>query len=261
MIAKRILPAIRDFVQILVDGWGKPNVRDEGGIRSLQFSGGAIQSSMRLSDPYELDLSYTRAMMGFLLFNDDPQHILLVGLGGGSLSKYCHQQFPKARITTLENNPDVIALRDQFLMPPDNEHFQIVLADAAEYLTHSDLQADVILLDGYDAEGLPRNLCSESFYSNCWNALSAQGVLVVNIWGGESNRGTYLERLRGIFNGRVWWSRPRNSTNLIVFAIKDEHFYPKWARLIAKAQTLSTRYRLDLTWLVKNMRLREEPDG
>lgn len=260
-MAKRILPAIRDFVQILVDGWGKPCVREDDGCRSLQFNDGAVQSSMRVSEPFELDLGYTRAMMGFLLFNDEPQHILLVGLGGGSLSKYCYHQFPQARITTLEINPDVIALRDEFLIPPDSERFEIVQADAADYLTRSDLHADVILLDGYDAEGLPKSLCAESFYSNCWQALSTQGVLVANLWGGEPNRGVYLNRLRGIFDGRVWWSKPRNSSNLIVFAVKNEHFYPQWSRLIAKAQTLSTRYRLDLTWVVKNMRLRVEPDG
>jgi len=28
-----------------------------------------------------------------------------------------------------------------------------------------------------------------------------------------------------------------------------------------KAQTLGKRYRLDLLWVLKNMRLREEPDG
>ncbi len=260
-MTKRILPAIRDFVQILVEGWGKPDVREDDGCRSLHFNDGAVQSSMRVSEPYELDLSYTRAMMGFLLFNDAPQRILLVGLGGGSLSKYCYQQFPQARITTLEINPDVIALRDEFLIPPDNDRFEVVQADAVDYLARSDLHADVILLDGYDAEGLPKSLCTESFYSNCWQALSTQGVLVANLWGGEANRGTYLNRLRSIFDGRVWWSRPRNSTNLIVFAVKNEHFYPQWSRLIAKAQTLSTRYRLDLTWVVKNMRLREEPDG
>lgn len=261
MAAKRILPAMRDYLRILVDGWGKPDVREEDGTRSLHFSGGATQSSMRLSEPFELDLSYTRAMMGFLLFNDEPQHILLVGLGGGSLSKYCYQQFPQARITTLEINPDVIALRDQFLIPPDSERFHVEQTDAADYLLRSNLHTDVILLDGYDSEGLPKNLCSESFYSNCWNALNEQGVLVVNIWGGESNRGLYLTRLRGIFDGRVWWSKPRNSSNLIVFGVKNQHFYPQWARMIAKAQTLSTRYRLDLTWLVKNMRLRVEPDS
>jgi hypothetical protein len=69
-MTKRILPAIRDFVQILVDGWGKPGVSEDGGVRSLQFSNGAVQSSMRVSEPFELDLSYTRAMMGFLLFRN-----------------------------------------------------------------------------------------------------------------------------------------------------------------------------------------------
>ena len=83
------------------------------------------------------------------------------------------------------------------------------------------LQADIILLDGYDAEGLPSCLCAESFYANCWQALSAQGVLVANLWGGEPNRGVYLNRLRGIFDGRVWWSKPRDSSNLIVFAVKN----------------------------------------
>jgi spermidine synthase len=258
---KRILPAIRDFVQILVDGWGKPSVCDEAGVRSLQFNGGAVQSSMRVSTPYELDLSYTRTMMGFLLINAEPQHILLVGLGGGSLSKYCYRQFPQARITTLEINPDVIALRDDFLMPPDGKRFQIVQSDACDYLARSDVHADVILLDGYDAEGLPRCLCTESFYSNCWQALSAQGVLVANLWGGESNRGVYLNRLRGIFDGRVWWTQPRESSNLIVFAVKNQYYYPQWSRLVSKAQALDKRYRLDLLWVVKNMRLREEPDG
>ena len=258
---KRILPAIRDFVQILVDGWGKPNVSEDGGVRSLHFNSGVVQSSMRVSAPFELDLSYTRSMMGFLLFNAEPQHILLVGLGGGSLSKYCYHQFPQARITTLEINPDVIALRDEFLVPPDNKRFQVVQSDACEYLARSDVQADIILLDGYDAEGLPPCLCAESFYTNCWQALSAQGVLVANLWGGEPNRGVYLNRLRGIFDGRVWWSKPRDSSNLIVFAVKNQHFYPQWSRLMSKAQTLDKRYRLDLLWVVNNMRRREDPDG
>jgi spermidine synthase len=260
-MTKRILPALKEFVHILMDGWGKPGIYEHGGIRSLHFNGGAVQSSMRVSKPFELDLSYTRTMMGFLLFNAEPQNILLVGLGGGSLSKFCYQQFPQARITTLEINQDVIALRDKFLVPPDNERFQVVHTDACEYLAHSDVHADVILLDGYDAEGLPNCLCAESFYSNCWQALSTQGVLVANLWGGASNRGVYLNRLRGIFDGRVWWSKPRDSSNLIVFALKNEDYYPQWSRLMTKAQTLGKRYRLDLPWVVNHMRRREDPDG
>jgi hypothetical protein len=44
----------------------------------------------------------------------------------------------------------------------------------------------------------------------------------------------------------VWWSKPRNSSSLIVFAVKNEHFFPQWWRLMLKAQTLGKRYRLNL---------------
>ncbi len=251
-------PALRDLVKILVHSQVTARAHDEDGVRCLRFNEGAVQSSMRVSAPFELDLSYTRTMMGFLLFNAEPRHILLVSLGGGSLSKYCHRQFPQARITTLEINPDVIALRDEFLIPPDDERFRVVQADACDYLARSDVQADIILLDGYDAAGLPDCLCSASFYSNCRQALSARGVLVANLWNGEPNRGLYLGRLNGIFDGRVWWSRPNDSLSLIVFAVKSAHYYPQWSRLVAAARTLGARYRLDLARVVNDMRQRPE---
>jgi spermidine synthase len=260
-MTKHTLPALRDLIEILVDSQVAPGVHDEDGVRCLRFNNGTVQSAMRVSAPFELDLSYTQTMMGFLLFNAEPRHVLLVGLGGGSLSKYCHRQFPQAHITTLEINPDVIALRDKFLIPPDDERFQVIQADASEYLARNDVQTDILLLDGYDAAGLPHCLCSESFYSNCRQALSAHGVLVANLWNGEPNRAVYLDRLNGIFDGRVWWSRPRDSNSLIVFAVKSDHYYPQWSRLMSAAQTLGARYRLDLARVVNDMRERPDPDN
>lgn len=260
-MTKRLLPALRDAVQRLLPDAGKPRIQDDDGVRCLRFDSGALQSTMRLAEPYALDLSYTRTMMGFMLFNAEPRHILLVGLGGGSLSKYCHRRFPQARITTLEIDPDVIALRDEFLIPPDDERFQIVQADARDWLARADAQADVMLLDAYDAAGLPDDLCAEPFYSNCWRALDEQGVLVANYWGGEPDRGVYLERLRSIFDGRVWWSQAPDSDNLIAFAVKNPQFYPKWSRLMTAAQALDRRYALGLAKVVNDMRERPDPDA
>jgi hypothetical protein len=59
----------------------------------------------------------------------------------------------------------------------------------------------------------------------------------------------------------VWWSKPRNSSNLIVFAVKNEHFYLQWSRLMSKVQGMDKRYLLDLLWVVNNLLLREDPDG
>jgi spermidine synthase len=232
----------------------KPLVYEDEGVRSLHFCCLAVQSSMRLSDPFELDLSYTQTMMGFLVFIDEPKHILIVGLGGGSLSKYCYRQFPQARITTLEINPEVIALRNVFLIPPDDERFKVVRTDAADYLANNDIQADIILLDGFDAEGLPDCLSSESFYTNCWRTLGPHGVLVANFLNSDARRRDYLNRLRGVFNNLVWSSKAFDGTNLIAFAVKGESYSPHWPSLVMKAHVLADRYRLNLPWVVKNMR-------
>jgi spermidine synthase len=238
-----------------------PCIDDEGGgVRCLRFNSGIVQSVMHLSEPYALHLSYTRAIMGFLLFHEQPKHILIVGLGGGSLSKFCYRAFPHARITSVEISADVIALRKEFLIPDDDERFQIVHADAAEYLMRPEVQADVILLDGYDADGLPESLSSESFYARCWQVLGEQGVLAANLWGGERNRRQYIDRLRGIFDGRVWWSKPKESSSVVVYAVKNHLFYPQWSRLMTNAQALSQRLCLDLSWIVDSIRRCEDPD-
>jgi spermidine synthase len=60
-------------------------VSEERGVRTLHVGGEAIQSSMRLSDPFSLELDYTRCMMSFLLFHPRPARALKIGLGGGAL--------------------------------------------------------------------------------------------------------------------------------------------------------------------------------
>ena len=253
----RILHKPDNFVQWLMGDRDQPFVYEEEGVRSLRFCFLAVQSSMRLSNPFALELGYTQTMMGFLLFNDEPKHILIVGLGGGSLPKYCYHQFPQARITTLEISPDVIALRDKFLIPPDDERFQVIHTDAADYLANNDIQADIILLDGFDADGLPDCLSSTSFYANCWRNLGSHGVLVSNLLGSNRRVGVYLKRLRGVFNDLVWSSKSFDSTNLITFAVKSEGYAPHWSSLLTKASVLADRYQLNMPWIVKNMRQRK----
>jgi MFS family permease len=70
-------------------------VSDARGVRSLHVGGEAIQSAMRLEDPYALALDYTRCMMGFMLFHPEPHEALMIGLGGGSLVKFFHRNLGK----------------------------------------------------------------------------------------------------------------------------------------------------------------------
>jgi spermidine synthase len=100
-----------------------PLVFELGDIRSLLANWAYVQSAMSINDPFRLMLDYTRAMMAFLLFKALPDSIEIIGLGGGSLAKYCHKYLPDTAIRGVEVDPDVIAVGDQFCMPQPSERF------------------------------------------------------------------------------------------------------------------------------------------
>ena len=197
-----------------------PLVITRGDRRSMEFMSGNVQSEMLLSRPASLVLAYTRAMMCFALFVPRPRHIIMVGLGGGSLLKFCYRHFPEARITVLELRADVIALRDQFLVPPDDARLRVIHADAAEWLAGERDPADVIVVDGFDQGGLPRALGSSRFYADCRRSLRNGGVLAANIFSYDPHYAAMLGRLRLVFDGRLCWFDKVAGNNRILFAVK-----------------------------------------
>lgn len=200
---------------------GKPFVLDENGLRFLYFSTACVQSVMRIEKPNELMCGYTRAMMGFVLTHPTPKHILMIGLGGGSLVKFCYHYLPHTKITAVEINPDVVALRDHFAIPPDDARLHIITADAVEYLATAKQTFDVIILDGFDIEGMAEEINSANFYRTCQTALTPDGVLVANMWGKRKILAPVISELREVFHYRVQWCRSLDSYNLIVFAYQS----------------------------------------
>lgn len=204
----------------------KPIISEDGDSLTLQFRIGEIQSEMSKSDPNSLMLSYTRTMMSFVLFQREPKRIAIIGLGGGSIPKWCFHQLPTTDITVSEINPMVISLRDEFHIPPDNDRFRVLCQDGADYVAHTEDSPDVILVDGFDADGQPPQLCSQKFYNDCFRALAPEGLLVVNLC--DPRDPQFLERIRQSFEGRVLMAVPRvDGENKVVFARKGSNTWMK----------------------------------
>lgn len=197
-----------------------PLVRTSGDRRTLEFVPGDIQSEMLLSRPDALVLDYSRAMMCFAVFVPRPRHILMVGLGGGSLAKFCYRHFPQARITVLEISAEVIALREQFHVPPDDARLRIIHADAAGFIGAAPGSCDVILVDGFDAAGMPPALGSAAFYQSCRRALREGGVLVANLLSYDPQYAALRTRIDGAFGGRVCQFDGIAGNNHILFALR-----------------------------------------
>ena len=197
-----------------------PLVINDGTRRTLEFTRGDVQSEMLLARPDALVLDYTRAMMCFALFAPRPRHIVMVGLGGGSLAKFCYRHFPHTRITVLEIRADVIALRDLLCLPPDDARLRVLHCDAADYMARTPGDADVLLVDGFDRRGLPPALSSSAFYAACRRALRPGGVLVATIFTYDPDYVTALQRLNEVFDARVVWFRGIAGNNRILFAVR-----------------------------------------
>lgn len=235
-------------------GEGGIEVTEARGVRTLHLGSRAIQSAMRISRPWDLELSYTRAMMGFVLFEPMPQDVLMIGLGGGSLAKYIRRHRPQTRITAVEIDPRVIAAaRAHFELPADDATLTVVEADGALHVRQHPASADVILLDGFDAGNQVEALATQTFYAACRRALRPGGVLVVNLWGHDTDFAEYFARLTRAFDGEVGWLSVQNKTNVIVFAFAAPGAEARLDAARPQLPDLSKRWGLDLRAFAHNL--------
>jgi len=239
--------------QIVTGCYGKPFIIEDELTRRLHFSLDLIQSSMRIDDPFALECAYTRKMMAFLLFVPDPGHVLMVGLGGGSLAKFCHRHLPRARLSVVEVNPDVIALRGAFGVP-DDKRLVIIQADAAEYLPAAEGDTDVLLLDGFDANGIAPTFLKRSFYRMARRRLRQGGLLVANFAGPRKYWSRHFDLLSDAFEGRVHLGTVPGGDHHIAFAFADSGCSLDWERLEERAETLADQFPLDFSALIASLR-------
>jgi len=200
----------------------KPVVQETATAKSMLFSDIDIQSCMSVARPDELQFEYTRLMMGVLLFQPQPKRILMVGLGGGSLAKFCHKHLPHAHTTVVEINPHVIALRQSFCIPDDDARFQVVKMDAAHFMAQTEQTFDVVFVDGFDQHGMPEQLCSPQFYLDCRRVLNTGGVAVANLHRFSAYRDVYVDRIESAFDGAMWVVNAPGTTNCVVFAMHGD---------------------------------------
>jgi spermidine synthase len=233
----------------------KPFIIDSGLQRRLQFDLYTVQSAMHREHPDRLILAYTRKMMAFLLFNQAPARILLLGLGGGSLAKFCYRRLPGAAVTAVEVSPEVIALRNEFCIPNDDARFRVICANGADYIARPGPSKDVILADACDREGIAPDLGTIEFYQDAHRRLFAGGVFVANVCGDLGDSAAHVGKIRAVFGEEIMTLQVRPDGNLIVFAFKEHRPEIDWEQLEANAANLKRKFGLDFPRYVRRIAL------
>jgi len=226
------------------------SVSDDGEVRHLHLGTPWIQGSMRIAEPFALELEYVQRMMAWLLFvlpeGVSKRRALQLGLGAGALTKFCHKAL-RMHTTAVELNPQVLAVcRAWFKLPPDGPRLSVVLADAAQYIRRPELAGtvDFLAVDLYDHEAAAPVLDSADFYADCRALLTEDGCLTVNLFGRASSYERSLARLAEAFGEAALWAfKPTREGNTVVLAQRTP-VRPKRAELLARAEHIQARWEL-----------------
>jgi spermidine synthase len=235
-------------------------ISEKFGVRSLHIGSDTVQSAMRIAAPNELELSYTRSMMGFLLFNEDPtnelpQSVLMIGLGGGSVAKFIYQRMPAAAIRVIEINERVVTVaRRYFDVPQNDPRFEVIIGDGAEFVSRPKVCADLIMADGYDGNSHVESVSTFAFYRDCHERLNPRGMLVVNLWGGDRAFNETLKRIEQAFPAGTLCLPAEKLGNVIVFGFRGPVGKVAWATLKERAGVLEARYPLGFNRFVEGLR-------
>jgi len=196
--------------------------------RSLYFGNDAKQSCMDIFQPDRLVLSYTRAMMASLLFKPQPQKILMIGLGGGSIAKFLLQQYPDCSIDIIEIRSDVVKIaHGYFNLPEGDERMQVFVDDASRFLRNQDgrhQQYDLILIDAFNHDGVSESIKTYEFFEHCFERLDDRGIAAINLWNSKNGHVFEINQtIQHIFSHNVLNLPVPDRDNLIIFTAKDKH--------------------------------------
>jgi spermidine synthase len=211
-----------DSIRFDQPGHPPATITEFQGVRSLHLGTSWVQGAMRIAKPDNIELEYIQMMMMWLLFTDNPRHVVQLGLGSAALTKFCYRRLPGARVTAVELNPNVIAMcQAQFALPSNDERLNVMEMNAMDFVlapANRDT-VDILQVDLYDEEARGPVLDSPEFYQGCADVLRDGGIMTTNVFGDFSNYDKNLQAMEMVFDAVVWLPEVHDA-NIVVLAFK-----------------------------------------
>jgi spermidine synthase len=225
------------------DSDGAIVVSQRGNKRLLSFGSGLEQSCVSMDKPSYLIHEYTQIMLLGLLFSD-ARHIVILGLGGGSLVHCLSQYYPDSSIQVVELRQAVIDIAYDWFALPRLDNLQVVHADAMRYVAKlKQGSCDIIFSDLYVDDRMAACQAEQDFIVACYQALSESGCLVLNFHQKPYRGSLLMDTLDSFFSTII--VHDSGERNCIMFCCKSmvALYQPG---LDARAEALAKRVEMPL---------------
>jgi spermidine synthase len=197
-------------------------VEDSFNLRCLKFNvktSKTNQSCLYKDDPQKLVFNYTKLLFSSLLLLDKaPEKILIVGLGGGTMSNTLHQLYPQALIENVEIDPSVIKVARQYFGFFENDKVTSKVQDGRIFVKRAAMKKqkyDWIILDAFNGDYIPEHLLTKEFLQETKTLLSKNGVLSANTFSVSDLYAHESATYKAVF-GDFFNVRNRKNSNRII---------------------------------------------
>lgn len=197
-------------------------VEDNGDLRCLKFnvkSTKTRQSCFLKSQPQRLVFNYTKQLLTGLLVNPEPKRILIIGLGGGTMSNTLHQLLPDSYIDNVEIDKSVIKVAQQYFGYLENDQIKTYSQDGRVFVKRALLKQreyDWIILDAFNGDYIPEHLMTKEYLSETKRLLSPQGILTANTFSSSKLYAYESATYKAVFGDYYQVSNPDNSNRIIL---------------------------------------------
>jgi len=234
-------------------------VEDNDDLRCLKFnvkSTKTQQSCFLMSQPQKLVFNYTKLLMASLLFNTEPKRILIVGLGGGTMSNTLAQLYPQSQIDNVEIDPAVIKVARDYFGFFENDKVTTYTQDGRIFIKRALLKKqsyDWIILDAFNGDYIPEHLMTKEFLQEAKDLLSDNGILSSNTFSLSELYAHESATYKAVFGDFYQVMNKVNSNRIILVSKNGFTSNTLKASNVDKLDESLSIYDVDIKLLYRNM--------
>ncbi|OFX88212.1 MAG: hypothetical protein A2W99_10250 [Bacteroidetes bacterium GWF2_33_16] len=159
-----------------------------------------LESSINILNEYELPLSYAQIMPVGLIYSNKAKNLLMIGMGGGAVTKYIQSYLKNIDITGVELDEKVIDLAKKYFGLVEKDNYKVIIEDGRIFMHRSKDTFDIIMLDAYKGGYIPFHLCTQEFYQMIENHMNKNGCAVFNLHRGSKLFNRTILTLETVFD-------------------------------------------------------------
>ncbi|MHB9003492.1 MAG: spermidine synthase [Coriobacteriia bacterium] len=178
-------------------------VTEDDTTRHLRFDA-SHQTAIDLDDPYVSRIRYPDYMHLALALNPDAKRVLVLGLGGGAITKRFWRDYPELSVDSVEIDKVVVDVSRRYFAITEDERSRIFVDDARRYVQHTTETYDIIIVDAYYSDSLPFHLTTQEFLGELKECMNPDGVIAYNVISSAEGSGSDLFRSMYRTAGTVW---------------------------------------------------------